>query len=114
MRVQSFHDKHTATFTHVVSDPALRRAAVIDPVMGYDAQSGTVSSTPAQAIIAYLQTEGLTLEWILETHIHADHLTGSSYLKQKMGGKTRRWMDRNSIICLRTVKHSGSAILRRR
>jgi glyoxylase-like metal-dependent hydrolase (beta-lactamase superfamily II) len=87
MRVQSFHDKATATFTHIVIDPATKQAAVIDPVLGYDAQAGIVSSTPVQAIIAFLQAEGLRLEWILETHIHADHLTGAGYLKQKMGGK---------------------------
>jgi glyoxylase-like metal-dependent hydrolase (beta-lactamase superfamily II) len=87
MRIQSFHDKATATFTHIVIDPATKQAAVIDPVLGYDPFAGVVSSTPAQAIIAYLQSEGLTLQWILETHIHADHLTGAGYLKQKMGGK---------------------------
>ena len=87
MKIQNFYDKDTATFTYVVIDETSKKCAVIDPVMGYDMSSGKTSSAPADLIINYIKAENLILEWILETHAHADHLTASSYLKEKLGGK---------------------------
>jgi glyoxylase-like metal-dependent hydrolase (beta-lactamase superfamily II) len=87
MKIQNFYDKDTATFTYVVSDEASKKCAVIDSVMGYDMSSGKTFSAPADLIINYIKAENLTLEWILESHAHADHLTASSYLKEKLGGK---------------------------
>ena len=87
MQVESFFDQDTFTFTHVVSDPATSACAVIDPVLDIDIPSGRVSTNNADAVIQYIESAGLTLAWILETHVHADHLTASQYLKRKLGGK---------------------------
>lgn len=87
MKIQHFYDKDTATFTYVVSDEDAKKCAVIDSVMGYDIYSGRTSFAPADVVIDYIKSENLSLEWILETHAHADHLTASSYLKEKLGGK---------------------------
>lgn len=86
-KIQSFFDSETFTVTHVVSDPVTRRAAIIDSVLDYDPKSGRSSHTSADLVIAYIQREGLTLEWLLETHAHADHLSAAPYLKDKLGGK---------------------------
>lgn len=87
MYIQHFFDADTATFTYVVSDPATRKCAIIDSVLDYDMASGRTSTVSADKVIAYVQEQGLTVEWILETHAHADHLTASHYLKEKLGGK---------------------------
>lgn len=87
MKIEHFFDKDTATFTYVVSDPVSRKCAAIDTVLDYDMQSGKTSTTSADKVIAYVKEQGLSVEWILETHAHADHLTGSHYLKEKLGGK---------------------------
>jgi len=87
MNIQHFFDKETATFTYVVSDEATKKCAIIDSVLNYDAFSGRTSTTAADAVMAYVQSQGLTVDWLLETHIHADHLTASHYLQQKLGGK---------------------------
>jgi glyoxylase-like metal-dependent hydrolase (beta-lactamase superfamily II) len=87
MRIQSFFDRDTATASHIVSDPASRRCAIIDPVLNYDLQSGRTSTQSIDQIISYVKNENLSVEWILETHIHADHLTGAHELKQRLGGK---------------------------
>ena len=87
VKIKPFFDKDTATFTYVVSDIATHSAAVIDSVLNYDQFSGRVSTYSADEIISYLHAENLKLEWILETHIHADHLTAARYIKKKIGGK---------------------------
>ncbi len=87
MKIQNFYDKDTATFTYVVSDDATKKCAIIDSVLNYDMNSGKISTNSADLIIAYISENNLQLEWILETHIHADHLTASSYIKEKIGGK---------------------------
>jgi glyoxylase-like metal-dependent hydrolase (beta-lactamase superfamily II) len=86
--VQAFFDDKTNTVTYVLTDKATSKAAVIDPVLDFDANSGTVTTKSADAIIAYLDQNKLQLEWILETHAHADHMTGSAYIKEKRGGKS--------------------------
>jgi len=86
--VKAFFDEVTFTVTYLVSDPASRRAAIIDPVLDYDAASGRTSTASADAVIAYAEDKGLGIDWILETHVHADHLSGAPYLKEKLGGQT--------------------------
>jgi glyoxylase-like metal-dependent hydrolase (beta-lactamase superfamily II) len=86
--VQSFFDSGTSTVTHVVSDPDTRRAAVIDSVLDFDPKSGRTSHTSADRVIDHVRRAGLAVEWLLETHAHADHLSAAPYLKQKLGGKT--------------------------
>ena len=85
--VRTFFDEPTNTASHVVSDPATGHCAIIDSVMGFDAPSGRTDSSPADAIIAYVKEKGLTIDWILETHVHADHLSGAPYLKEQLGGQ---------------------------
>ncbi len=86
-KVKSFFDEATSTATHVVSDPKSGHAAIIDSVKDFDPKSGRTSTTSADEVIAYVKAEGLTIDWILETHVHADHLTAAPYLKQELGGK---------------------------
>ena len=85
--VQAFHDEATFTVTYVVSDPATSRAAIVDPVHDFDAASGRISTVSADAIIDYVRRKNLDIDWILETHVHADHLSGAPYLQEQLGGK---------------------------
>lgn len=87
MDIKSFFDPVTATITHVVSDPTTKHCAIIDPVHDFDLNSGRLVNTSADTIIDYIKQMNLQVEWILETHMHADHLTAASYIKQKLGGK---------------------------
>ncbi len=87
MKIQNFYDKDTATFTYVVADTETQKCAVIDSVLNYDMHAGRTSTTSADEVINYIRTNNLELEWILETHIHADHLTAASYIKKHLGGK---------------------------
>ncbi|WP_377295581.1 bifunctional sulfur transferase/dioxygenase Blh [Rhizobium sp. SGZ-381] len=84
-RVKAFFDPRTWSVQYVVSDPATRRCAIIDPVLDYDEKSGQTSTENADRILAYIAAEGLTVEWILDTHPHADHFSAAFYLKQKTG-----------------------------
>ena len=83
--IQAFFDEPTNTICYLVSDPATRRAAVIDPVLDFDQRDGTVDVRSVEAILAAAQKQGLTIEWALETHAHADHLSGAPYIKSKAG-----------------------------
>jgi glyoxylase-like metal-dependent hydrolase (beta-lactamase superfamily II) len=85
--IQAFFDEPTNTVTYLVSDPATRRAAVIDPVLDYDHRTGKASAKSADAILGVAAADNLTIEWVLETHAHADHLSGAPYLKLKAGAK---------------------------
>ncbi len=85
--VTSFFDARTFTATHVVHDPATRMAAIVDSVSDFDQASGRTSAASADLLIDYINSEGLSVEWLLETHAHADHLSAAPYLQQKLGGK---------------------------
>ena len=86
--VSAFFDAATFTITYVVSDPATGRAAIIDPVLDFDPASGRTSTKSADEIVALVENENLGVDWILETHVHADHLSGAPYLREKLGGKS--------------------------
>ncbi len=86
--VEIFFDEATFTASYVVHDPETRRAAIIDPVLNYDASSGRTHTGGADGIAAYVASNELSVDWILETHVHADHLTAAVYLKTKLGGRT--------------------------
>ena len=85
--VQHFFDPHTWTLTYVVSDPVSRRCAIIDPVLDLDYPSGTLTTEIADQLIAYVRAQDLSVDYIIETHVHADHLTSALYLQKKLGGK---------------------------
>lgn len=85
--IRSFFDEATYTATHVVHDPATRKAAIVDSVMDFDEPSGRTSFASARLIIDYIETEALSVEWLLETHAHADHFSAAPYLQKKVGGK---------------------------
>jgi len=85
--VHSFFDKTSSTFSYVVRDPDSQTCAVIDPVMGFEHASGTISSEGADLIIHYIESNQLQLEWLIETHVHADHLSAAPYIQEQLGGK---------------------------
>ena len=84
--IRTFFDQPTFTATHVVHDPVTLRAAIIDSVLDFDQASGRTSTASADAVIAYVREAGLTVDWVLETHAHADHLSAAPYLKEQLGG----------------------------
>lgn len=86
VHVHTLFDEATFTATHVVHDPATGKAAIIDSVLDFDPASGHTSTVSADAVIAYVREQGLTVEWLLETHAHADHLSAAPYLQQQLGG----------------------------
>lgn len=87
IHIKTFFDQDTATFTYVVSDVSTHKAAIIDSVLNYDQCSGRTSTKSADEVLSYVREKNLKIEWILETHLHADHLTAASYLKEKLGAK---------------------------
>jgi glyoxylase-like metal-dependent hydrolase (beta-lactamase superfamily II) len=86
--VQHFFDEPTNTFSYVVKDPDSQACAIIDSVLDFDYAAGRTDVRSADEIIQYVKDQGLTVEWILETHVHADHLSAAPYLHEKLGGKT--------------------------
>ena len=85
--VKAFFDNVSNTVSYVVTDPATKKAAIIDSVMDFDYASGTISYDHADMIIEYATTQKLDVEWLIETHVHADHLSAAPYIQQKLGGK---------------------------
>ena len=85
--IQAFFDEPTNTVSYLVSDPATKRAAVVDPVLDYDHASGKASTKSADVVLEAAEKAGLTIDWVLETHAHADHLSGAPYIKLKTGAK---------------------------
>ena len=85
--VTAFFHEETFTASYVVADPGTRRAAIVDSVLDFDQAAGRTSTQAADAIIAFVRAGGLTLDWLLETHAHADHLSAAPYLQQKLGGQ---------------------------
>ena len=85
--IQAFFDEPTNTVSYLVGDPETRRAAVIDPVLDFDPSSGEVDTDSAEEVLAFAQSEGWTIDWVLETHAHADHLSAAPYIKAKTGAR---------------------------
>ncbi len=85
--IKAFFDEPTNTISYLVADPATKRAAIVDPVLDYDHASGKASTKSADVILDEAEALGLTIDWVLETHAHADHLSGAPYIKLKTGGK---------------------------
>lgn len=83
----SFYDQPTGTVTYLVSDPEKKVAALIDPVLDYDPNGGRVGTASADKILDQIAEQGLTLEWVLETHAHADHLSAAHHIREKTGAK---------------------------
>jgi glyoxylase-like metal-dependent hydrolase (beta-lactamase superfamily II) len=84
--VRSFFHEPTFTASYVVSDPATKQAAIIDSVLDFDHAAGRTSTASADAIADYMAQQGLAVEWLLETHVHADHLSGAAHLHDRLGG----------------------------
>jgi len=86
--VKAFYDKRTFSIQYVVTDAETKKCAIIDPVLDFDEKSGSTATDNADAILAYVKEQGLEIEWILDTHPHADHFSAASYLKAKTGAPT--------------------------
>ena len=84
--VTSFFDEPTNTVTYIVADPKTKACAIVDSVLDYDASSGATTTESADELIAFIKDEGLKLEYILETHAHADHFSAAPYLQEQLGG----------------------------
>ena len=85
--IQPFFEEATYTVTYLVSDPRTKRAAVIDPVLDFDPKAGRTATQSAEAVLKAAAEAGLTIDWILETHAHADHLSAAAFLSEKTGAK---------------------------
>jgi glyoxylase-like metal-dependent hydrolase (beta-lactamase superfamily II) len=86
--VHAFFDKRTCSVQYVVADPATRKCAIIDAVLDFDEKSGATATLNADRILQFIETNGLSVEWILDTHPHADHFSAASYLRSKTGAAT--------------------------
>jgi glyoxylase-like metal-dependent hydrolase (beta-lactamase superfamily II) len=87
MHIEYFFDPATFTFSHIVWDSETHQCALIDSVLDYDPKSGRTQTTSADALIARVRELGLTVQWLLETHVHADHLSAAPYLQKQLGGQ---------------------------
>jgi glyoxylase-like metal-dependent hydrolase (beta-lactamase superfamily II) len=85
--VHGFFDEATNTISHVVRDPASDACAVIDPVMDIDYAAGRITHDHADRIVGFIRERGWRLEWLIETHVHADHLSGAPYIQERLGGR---------------------------
>ncbi len=85
--VKAFFDNDTNTVSYVVTDPQTRQCAIVDSVLDYDPKAGRTRHDSASQIVAYVKQEGLTVDWLLETHVHADHLSAAPWIQQQVGGK---------------------------
>ena len=85
--IRPFLDEKTGTVTYVISANASKHAAIVDPVLDFDLKSGRTSTQSAGKVLDYVRDAGLDVEWILETHAHADHLSGARYMQQQVGGR---------------------------
>ena len=86
-QIEAFFDPATSTYSYVVSDPTTARCAIIDPVLDYDSAAGRTSHASADRLLTYVREQQLTVQWLLETHVHADHLSAAHYLREQLGGK---------------------------
>ncbi|WP_174875031.1 MBL fold metallo-hydrolase [Vogesella oryzae] len=96
-QIQPFFDSVTGTYSYVLYDHPGGHAAIIDPVLDYDPKAGRISYGNAQRLVDFVHAQGVQLEWILETHAHADHLSASAWLKQQLGGRTGIGRDIDSV-----------------
>ena len=87
-QVDAFFERRTCSVQYVVSDPTTRVCALVDPVLDYDEKSGCTATVSADALLGFVDERDLTVEWILDTHPHADHLSAAGYLKDRTGAKT--------------------------
>ncbi|MEL7173245.1 MAG: MBL fold metallo-hydrolase, partial [Pseudomonadota bacterium] len=85
--VEGFFDPATNTVSYIVKDPGSEACAVVDAVMDIDYAAGRITYESADRLIARIEERGLRLDWLIETHVHADHLSGAPYIQQKLGGK---------------------------
>lgn len=85
--VRCFFDEATHTASYVVHDPSTNRAAIVDSVLNFEPACGRTSTASADAIVGYVHTTGLAVDWLLETHAHADHLSAGAYLQRRLGGR---------------------------
>ncbi|KZC17835.1 MBL fold metallo-hydrolase [Rhodanobacter sp. FW510-R12] len=85
--VQAFFDEASHTFSYVAWDPASGRAAVFDSVLDYDAAAGRTGHASADALIAFVRARGLDVDWVIDTHVHADHLSAAPYVQEQLGGR---------------------------
>lgn len=85
--IQAFFDEQTFTVTYLVSDPMARRAVIIDPVLDFDPKTARTATRSADQVLSAVRRSGLTVEWVLETHAHADHLSAAVFLKSATGAK---------------------------
>src|SRR5690606_9278326 len=87
MHIEPFYDEVTGTVSYVLADTQAGQAAVIDPVLDLEPKSGTLTSASSDRIIDYLRQQQWQVQWILETHAHADHLSGAQHIRHPLGGK---------------------------
>lgn len=87
LHIEAFYDATTGTVSYVLADTASGQAAVIDPVLDFEPQSGTLTSASSDRIIDYVRAQGWQVQWILETHAHADHLSGAQHIRHHLGGQ---------------------------
>ena len=85
--IKAYFDARTNTVSYLVADPATKKCAVVDSVLNFDYPSGTISYSQADEIIGDITDQGLSLDWLIETHVHADHLSAAPYIQEKLGGK---------------------------
>ena len=85
--IKHFHDSQSGTFSYVVSDPATKRAAIIDPVLGFSLETGRTNPEQVDAIAGWVEAQSLKVDWILETHAHADHVSSAQLIKSRLGGQ---------------------------
>ena len=85
--IKAFYDPATFTISYVLRDPTTLACAIVDPVLDYEARSGRIRTHGAEAIAEHVREQGLTVQWILETHAHADHLSAAQWLRRKLGGR---------------------------
>ena len=83
--VKGFYDPDTATVTYVVRDPGSDACAIVDPVLDFEPKAARCATRSAERVLQYLRSEGLRACWILETHVHADHLSGAAFLREALG-----------------------------
>ena len=86
--VKAYFDPDTYTVTYIIADPLSKECAIIDSVLDYDPASGRTNTKSADQVISHIQENGYICKWILETHVHADHITAAPYMKAQLGGRT--------------------------